>query len=261
MHIDISGKVAVVTGAGRGIGLTLARRFAEDGCKIAIFEREADSLNQVAAELQHAGYLVEPILCDVSVEQEVRAAVARTVARFGRIDILVNNAGVGTPARLTAESVEAWDDSFATNARGTFLCIREVAAVMKRQRSGRIINASSFAAIIPSSPMGSYAASKAAVTSMTRVFAAELAAWNITVNCYAPGMIPTRLSGFAEISDERRLALWDTLCIPRWGEADEIADLCIFLSSDRARYITGSMIDASGGKYAVQFPGLARGED
>lgn len=260
MQIDIRGKVAVVTGAGRGIGAVLARRFAEEGCKIAIFEREVDSLALIAAELRAAGSEVEPIRCDVSIETDVQHAVAQTVARFGVIDILINNAGVGTPSRLTTESVEGWDNAFAHNTRGTFLCTREVAAVMKPRREGRIINAASFSSIIPSSPMGAYAASKAAVTSMTRVFAAELAAWNITVNCYAPGMIPTRLSGFAEVSDERRMELWDTLCIARWGDPNEIADLCIFLASDKARYITGSMIDASGGKYAVQFPAQARQE-
>jgi len=258
MLIDISGKVVVVTGAGRGIGAVLAERFAQEGCKVAILEREADALQTVAERLRAAGFDVEAIRCDVSVESDVRAAVATTLTRFGRIDILLNNAGVGAPSLLTEESVEAWDATFATNTRGVFLCAREVAAVMKEQRGGRIINAASFASIIPSSPMGSYAASKAAVTSMTRVMAAELSAWDITVNCYAPGMIPSRLSGYSDVTPERRNQLWDTLSIPKWGDPNDIADLCIFLSSARASYITGTMIDVSGGKYAVQFPQLAR---
>lgn len=258
MLINIGGKVTVVTGAGRGIGAVLAHRFASEGCKIAIFEREENTLKAVSSKLRSDGHDVEPILCDVSIESEVRNAVRQTVARFGTIDILVNNAGVGTPSRLSDESAEAWDLTFATNTRGTFLCAREVAAVMKLQRSGRIINASSFAAIIPSSPMGSYAASKAAVTSLTRVLAAELAPWNITVNCYAPGMIPSRLSGYANVTAEQRRQLWDTLSIPRWGDPNEVADLCIFLASDQAAYITGAMIDVSGGKFAVQFPQIAR---
>jgi 3-oxoacyl-[acyl-carrier protein] reductase len=256
--VDITGKIAVVTGGGRGIGAVLAARFAAEGCRVAIWERERDALRSVSGQLMAGGHEVEAIECDVSVEADVRRAVAQTVERFGSIDILLNNAGVGTPSMLSDESVEAWDATFATNTRGVFLCAREVAAVMKRQRSGRIISAASFASIIPSSPMGSYAASKAAVTSMTRVLGAELSAWNITANCYAPGMIPSRLSGYADVTAERRQQLWDTLAIPQWGDPNEVADLCIFLASDRARYITGTMIDVSGGKYAVQFPHLAR---
>lgn len=258
MLIDISGKVAVVTGAGRGIGAVLADRFAREGCKVALWEREDDALEAVAAELRSHGHEVEAIHCDVSSEADVKSAVTRTTTRFGAIDILLNNAGVGAPALLCDESVDAWDSTFATNTRGVFLCAREVASVMKHQKCGRIINAASFASIIPSSPMGSYAASKAAVTSLTRVLAAELSPWDITVNCYAPGMIPSRLSGYADVSPERRAQLWDTLTIPQWGDPNEVADLCIFLASERAGYITGTMIDVSGGKYAVQFPQLAR---
>jgi 3-oxoacyl-[acyl-carrier protein] reductase len=128
---------------------------------------------------------------------------------------------------------------------------------MKKQRAGRIINAASFASIIPAYGMSAYAASKAAVTSMTRVMAAELGPWHITVNCYAPGMIPTRLSGYHDVNAERRKQLWNTLTFPRWGEPNEIADLAIFLASDKAAYITGTMIDVSGGKFAIQFPQMA----
>jgi 3-oxoacyl-[acyl-carrier protein] reductase len=256
VHIDISGRVTVITGPGRGIGEVLARRFAAEGTRLVLLEREADALERVAADLRGAGHDVEAVVCDVSVEAEVREAVRRAVRRFGTVDILLNNAGVGVPATLEEMSVEQWDETFATNTRGVFLCAREVIPHMKRQGGGRIINAASFASIIPSSPMGAYAASKAAVTSMTRVLAGELGPWNITVNCYAPGMIPTRLSGYSDVTAERRKQLWDTLAFPRWGEPDEIADLLIFLASDQARYITGTMIDVSGGKFCVQFPHL-----
>jgi 3-oxoacyl-[acyl-carrier protein] reductase len=255
--IDISGKVAIVTGSGQGIGTVLARRFAAEGARVALLEREADTLERVHAALRDEGHEVEAYRCDVSVEGEVRDVVARVAAHFGTVDILLNNAGVGTPSTIDRQAVDGWDETFATNTRGVFLCSREVMPHMKRQRSGRIISAASFASIIPSSPMGAYAASKAAVTSLTRVMAGELGPWNITVNCYAPGMIPSRLSGYADVTAERRQQLWDTLSLPRWGDPDEIADLCIFLASDRARYITGTMIDVSGGKFAIQFPQLA----
>jgi 3-oxoacyl-[acyl-carrier protein] reductase len=257
MNIDISGKVAVVTGPGRGIGEQLARRFAGEGCRVVMLEREPDALERVASDIRRQGAEVEAIVCDVSIEDQVSKAVAQAVKRFGSVDILLNNAGVGYNHVVDGMAVAEWDDTFAVNTRGVMLCARAVIPHMKKKRSGRIINAASFASIIPAFGMSAYAASKAAVTSMTRVMAAELGPWHITVNCYAPGMIPTRLSGYANVTPERKKQLFDTLTFPRWGEPDEIADLCIFLASDKAAYITGTMIDVSGGKFAIQFPQMA----
>ena len=257
MDIDISGKVVVVTGPGRGIGEALARRFAAEKTRVVMLEREADALDRVASDIKRTGAEVEAIKCDVSIEREVETAIKRAVDRFGTVDVLINNAGVGYNHTVDGMSVAEWDDTFAVNTRGVMLCARAVIPYMKRQRWGRIINAASFASIIPAYAMSAYAASKAAVTSMTRVMAAEVGPWNITVNCYAPGMIPTRLSGYHDVTDERRKQLWDTLTFPRWGDPEEIADLAIFLASDRAKYITGTMIDISGGKFAVQFPQMA----
>jgi 3-oxoacyl-[acyl-carrier protein] reductase len=128
---------------------------------------------------------------------------------------------------------------------------------MKRQHSGRIINASSFAAIVPSLNNAAYSASKAGVIALTRTLAGELGPWNITVNCYAPGMIPTQMNHFAELPQDRQERLLDTLSLRRWGEAKDIAQLICFLSSDLAGYITGSLIDISGGKLATQIPRMA----
>jgi 3-oxoacyl-[acyl-carrier protein] reductase len=128
---------------------------------------------------------------------------------------------------------------------------------MKRQRSGRILNAASFAAIVPIVGSAAYAASKAGVHYFTRVLAGELGPWNITANCYSPGMIPTEINHFTEQPQERQDRLLDTLTLRRWGDARDVANLICFLASDLAGYITGTMIDVSGGKLATQIPSLA----
>jgi 3-oxoacyl-[acyl-carrier protein] reductase len=143
------------------------------------------------------------------------------------------------------------------NLKGMFLMCQAVLPVMKRQRSGRILNAASFAAIIPSVGGAAYAASKAGVRSLTRVLAGELGPFEITVNAYAPGMIPTAMNGFADRPEAEQQRLLDTLTLRRWGSPTDVANLVCFLASDLAGYITGAMIDVSGGKFATQMPWAA----
>jgi 3-oxoacyl-[acyl-carrier protein] reductase len=197
---------------------------------------------------------VHALPCDVSDSASVRAAVAEVVRRFGRVDVLVNNAGINAEGMLEDIDDGLWQRCFDINVGGTFKMCREVAPVMKRQSSGRIINAASFAAIIPSVGSAAYAASKAAVVQMTRVLASELGPWDITVNSYAPGMIPTALNGFAEMDQGTQDRLLDTLSLRRWGDPRDVAALVAFLASDAAGYITGALIDVSGGKLATQIP-------
>jgi 3-oxoacyl-[acyl-carrier protein] reductase len=154
-------------------------------------------------------------------------------------------------------AVADWEDTFANNTRSVFLCSQAVIRHFKSQRWGRVLNTSSFAALVPSYAFAAYAASKAAVTTFTRVLAAELGPWNVTVNAVAPGMVPTLLSRFAEAKPERQTALLNTLAVRRWETPEDIASLLVFLASDHAAYITGTMIDVSGGKFCVQFPSLA----
>lgn len=257
MHLDISGKTVVITGASRGIGEVLARRFAAEGTRVSLWDRDQEGLSRVAEELRRTGANAHECLCDVSVEKDVATATSRVIEHFGSLDVLVNNAGIAPSGSIETMDPIAWDETYAVNVRGVFLCSRAVIPQMKKQRAGRILNASSFAAIIPSYSFAAYASSKAAVISFTRVLAAELGPWNITANAYAPGMIPTQMNRFAEAPEERKRQLLDTLTIRRWGSADDIASLLIFLSSDHAGYVTGSLIDTSGGKFAVQFPQVA----
>jgi 3-oxoacyl-[acyl-carrier protein] reductase len=249
MQLDLSSHVVVVTGAGRGIGRVLAERFLAEGAVVAALDVQAESLEWLPESTNAATYA-----CDVRDSARIDAVVADVVERFGRIDVLVNNAGIFVEGPVEQLGDESWDLCFDVNVGGTFKTCRAVIPAMKAQRSGRIINAASFAAIVPSIGSAPYAASKAAVVQFTRTLAGELGPWNITANAYAPGMIPTAMNGFAEMSQVQQDRLLDTLTLRRWGDAAEVADLVCFLASDASRYITGTLIDVSGGKLATQLP-------
>jgi 3-oxoacyl-[acyl-carrier protein] reductase len=248
MLLDLTGKVVAVTGAARGIGLDVADAFAEDGAVVVRLDLGSDAFP--GEEPANGAALV----CDVRDRASVDAAVAEVVRRFGRIDVLVNNAGINLEGRLDTLEDEAWERCFDVNVHGVFRMCRAVVPVMRAQRSGRILNAASFAAIVPSVASAAYAASKAAVVQLTRVLAGELGPYGVTVNAYAPGMVPTSINGFAEMAPEAQDRLLDTLTLRRWEQPRDVADLLRFLASDAASYITGTLIDVSGGKLATQIP-------
>ena len=256
MLIDLKDRVAIVTGAGRGIGRSIAQTLAGEGAVVVVTDIRQELLDDVNAEWAKNGWKGATFLCDVRDSAASKAVVGEIVKRYGRIDILVNNAGVGGRGEVEVLSEEMWDLNLDVNLKGTFLMCQAVIPTMKRQKSGRIINAASFAAIIPIVGSAAYAASKAGVHYFTRVLAGELGPWDITVNCYAPGMIPSELNHFTEQPQERQEALLDTLTLRRWGSEKDVANLICFLSSDLASYITGTMIDVSGGKLATQIPSL-----
>ncbi|HEY2825271.1 MAG TPA: SDR family NAD(P)-dependent oxidoreductase [Gemmatimonadales bacterium] len=257
MNIDLTKRVVVVTGAGRGIGQSIAEVFAAEGASVAMLDRNAETLAAASKAIAAKGGRVEAVSCDVTDAASVAAAMNAVVKKWSRVDVLVNNAGVAPSGAVEDMDEAVWDQNFDANTKGTFLCCKAVIPHMKKGGFGRILNASSFAAITPSVAFAAYASSKAAVASFTRVLAAELGPWNITVNAYAPGMIPTELNGFTKLPADRQERLLNTLALRRWGDAKDVAWLLVFLASDFAGYITGAHIDISGGKLAVQIPQAA----
>jgi 3-oxoacyl-[acyl-carrier protein] reductase len=257
MLIDLTGRVGIVTGAGRGIGRELTLRLADEGAIVVGLDVDEANLAALATELAERGGSFRTIKCDVADSASVETAIAEAETAFGRIDILVNNAGVSIGGPIESLSEETWRRCHDINLTGTFLTCKAVLPAMKRQRSGRIINAASFAAIVPSIGSAAYASSKAAVAHFTRVLAGEIGPWNITANAYAPGMIPTQMNHFADRAPEVQERLLDTLTLRRWETPADIANLVCFLASDQAAYITGTLIDVSGGKLATQIPSVA----
>lgn len=257
MYIDLRGKVGIVTGAGRGIGREIALRLAREGVVTVITDIQESDLADACKEFEREGLLGAYYVCDVRDYKQIEDMIRQIEQQYGRIDILVNNAGVAGGGPVETLSEELWDRNLDINLKGTFLMSKAVTPIMKRQRSGRIINAASFAAIVPSYGGAAYASSKAGVEQFTRVLAGELGPWDITVNCYAPGMIPTGMNRFAELSEPQQERLLDTLTLRRWGEKEDVTHLICFLASDFAGYITGTMIDVSGGKLATQIPRVA----
>jgi len=264
MHLDLSDRVVVVTGAARGIGRTIAERFRLEGAHVvaldlaaALADHAADDQPGGPSSVPDGAHPLEVLACDVTDPESVRAAVDEVVTRHGTVDVLVNNAGINVEGRVVDLEWDAWRRCMDVNLGGTFLMSQAVAPVMQRAERGRIINAASFAAIVPSVGSAAYAASKAAVVQFTRVLASELGPWGITVNAYAPGMVPTAMNGFATMPAAAQDRLLDTLSIRRWETPDDVADVLLFLASDLAGYVTGTLLDVSGGKLATQIPSRA----
>lgn len=255
MELDLRNRVVVITGAGRGIGAVIARRFATEGARVVALDLAFPG--QVGESAEPSA--VEQLACDVADPASVQAAVDAVARRHGCIDVLINNAGIHVEGTVAELDPARWRACFDVNVGGVFLMCQAVAPLMQAAGRGRILNAASFAAIVPSVGSAAYAASKAAVVQLTRVLASELGPWDITVNAYAPGMVPTAMNGFAEMPQENQDRLLDTLSLRRWETPDDVANLLIFLASDAASYITGTLLDVSGGKLATQIPARAYG--
>jgi 3-oxoacyl-[acyl-carrier protein] reductase len=243
----LAGRVAIVTGGTRGIGLGVARSLAEDGAAVVVSGRDAGRLTAAVTELEAAGAPALAVAADAGRRDDVDRLVESARERFGRVDILVNNAGITRDQLLVRMKDDDWDQVLDTNLRGVFLMTRAVGKVMMRQKTGRIINISSAAGAMGNAGQANYSAAKAGVIGLTKALARELAHWNILVNAVAPGLIDTDMA--AALPAEAREGFVQQIPLKRMGSVREVAEVVRFLAGDGAGYITGQVIHVNGGLY------------
>lgn len=237
-------RIAIVTGAGRGIGAATALRLARAGSRVVVNDVQADHARQVAIEIEKLGGIAMVSAHDVSSHAAANELVELVKGKFGRVDILVNNAGILRDSMLHKLTEEKWDDVIRVNLKGPFNMGQACARVMMEQKYGRILNLASVA-WLGNVGQTNYSAAKAGVVGMTRTWAIELARYNISVNAIAPGLIDTAMT--QAIPPEVRERFVQRIPLKRLGRPDEIADLIAFLVSDSASYITGQCVQICGG--------------
>jgi 3-oxoacyl-[acyl-carrier protein] reductase len=245
--LDLSGKVALVTGASRGIGRAIARTLATAGAQVVITSR-GDAAQAVADEITQAGGQALALAADVSDAAAIAGVVDRILDAYGRLDVLVNNAGITRDQLLLRMKRDDWDAVIATNLTGTFVCTQAVLKTMVRQRAGRIISISSVVGQSGNPGQTNYAATKAGIIGFSKALAREVASRNITVNVVAPGLIDTDMT--REISSDAQASWTSNIPLGRLGTPDDVAAAVCFLASDAASYITGQVLAVNGGMYA-----------
>jgi 3-oxoacyl-[acyl-carrier protein] reductase len=242
---SLDNQIAVVTGAGRGIGRAIALKFSAEGADVVCVSRTAENSEKVAAEVRAAGRKAWAVALDVSDSKAVETTTEKILADTGKIDILVNNAGVTRDGLLMRMSDEQWDTVLNTNLRGAFTVTKGFVRVLIKQRSGRIINIASVIGLIGNAGQANYAASKAGLIGFTKSVAREVASRGITVNVIAPGFIETDMT--AVLTDEIKANVLKQIPMNTLGKADDIANAAAFLASPAARYITGQVLTVDGG--------------
>jgi len=240
--IDLTGKVAFVTGSTRGIGLAIARAMHGAGAKVAIVGRDAERARAVAADL---GERTTGVGCDVAVAEQVEAALAAAESALGPIDVLVNNAGLTRDNILLRLTDADWDAVLDANLKGAFHTTRAVIKGMMKRRSGRIINVTSIVGLVGNKGQANYAASKAGLVGFTKSVAKEYAGRGILANCIAPGYIDTDMT--SGLPDAAKATLLQDIALGRLGRPEDVAGAALFLASDLAAYITGQVLVVDGG--------------
>lgn len=246
MAADFSGKTAIVTGSGTGIGAAIARRLAAAGANVTLADKDEPSVQAVCAEIIAAGGRAAACKVDICVPDQVQAMIGFARGRFGPAQIMINNAGLGSQQRFLETPLDTLRTMLEVNVIGTFLCAQAAARDMIGLGGGRIVNFSSHSGLLGSSGRTAYAAAKGGVIAMTRVMAVELAPHGITVNAVAPGPIDVPRSR-AQHNAERRDAWHRAVPLGRYGEPEEVAAAALFLASDDASYINGQTIAVDGG--------------
>ncbi|UXR70365.1 MULTISPECIES: 3-oxoacyl-[acyl-carrier-protein] reductase [unclassified Staphylococcus] len=241
-------KVALVTGASRGIGRSIALQLAEEGYHVVVnYAGNKEKAEAVVAEIQDKGQESIAIQANVANGDEVKAMIKEVVQTFGSVDVLVNNAGITRDNLLMRMKEHEWDDVVDTNLKGVFNCIQKVTPQMLRQRQGRIINLTSVVGAVGNPGQINYVATKAGVIGMTKTAARELASRNITVNAVAPGFIVSDMTD--ALSDELKETMKGQIPLGRFGQDTDIAHTVAFLASEKASYITGQTIHVNGGMH------------
>jgi 3-oxoacyl-[acyl-carrier protein] reductase len=243
--VRLENKVAIITGAGRGIGQATALRFAKEGANVVVADIEQAIVQAVVDEITAESGTAFPIQVDVTDRDSVDQMVALVIAQYGRIDILINNAGITRDAQLRKMTSESFDQVVDVNLKGVFNCAQAVLPTMLEQGSGVILNASSVVAANGNFGQTNYVATKAGVTGMTKVWARELGRKGIRVNAIAPGFINTRMT--EDIPDKVMEKLLERIALNRMGEAEEIANAYLWLASDEASYVNGHVLAVDGG--------------
>ncbi len=240
-------KIAVVTGASRGIGKSIALALAAQGATIVAVDMDQAATDAIVAELIAGGAKALGVVGNVTVTQDVERMIDAAVEAFGRVDILVNNAGITRDGLLVRMKDEDWDAVLTVNLKGAFLCTRAASKVMAKQRYGRIINIASIVGQMGNAGQANYCASKAGLIGLTKSNARELAKRSVTVNAVAPGFIATAMTD--ALSDKVKADLAAQIPMERLGSADDIANAVVFLAGSQSGYITGQVIGVNGGMY------------
>ena len=246
---NLTDKVAIVTGASRGIGEAIAKQLSSCGAKIILIARNSDQLVAVKETIISNGGIAESMVGDVSNLNSISEVATNTIDKWGRIDILVNNAGIARDNIIMRMKEDDWDSVMNINLKGCFNGIKSVARPMIKNKAGRIINITSVIGQIGNAGQSNYAASKAGIMGLTKSMAKELGSRNITVNAVAPGYITTDMTN--ELNDEVKEQLKSSIPLGRLGTPDDVANLVCFLASDEAGYITGQTFNVDGGMVMI----------
>lgn len=239
------GKVALVTGAARGIGQATALRLAAGGADIALCDLQTEWIAETEAKVKALGRRAESFAMNVASAEDVTRAVGEVEKAFGRIDVLVNNAGITKDGLMMRMSEEDWDAVLDINLKGTFLCTKAVSRIMMKQRSGSIVNVASIIGLIGNAGQCNYSASKAGVIALTKSVAKELASRNIRANAVAPGFISTKMTD--NLPEDVQKKMLDNIPLKRFGTPDDVANVIAFLAGDEAAYVSGQVLSVCGG--------------